>query len=141
MGLSNGDRETSMSEEQLIYARVLAVGVQLAFALLAVGALAYFSGVLEPAVPPPELPRLWMLSASGYLNATGIPRGWGWISMLARGDMLPLAGIALLAGASVPCLLALIPGYADRRDWVYLGITLALIGVLVLAGAGVFGAH
>lgn len=141
MGLSGGDRETFMSGEQLLYARVLAVGVQLAFALLALGALAYFSGMLEPAVPPSELPRLWTLSASGFLNATGIPGGWGWISMLGRGDMLPLGGIALMAGISVPCLLALIPGYANRRDWVYLGITVALIGVLMLAGAGVFGAH
>lgn len=141
MGVNDPGREARMSDEQLMYARVMGIGVQIAVAVLALGALLYFLGAIQTAVPVSELPRLWRLSAPDYLAASGIPRGWGWISMLDRGDILPLAGIALLAGASVPCLVALLPGYLGRRDWAYFGITLCLIGVQVLAATGVFGAR
>ena len=138
MGLGESAREERMSEAQLMYARVLSVGVRLAFVLLAAGAAAYFSGALQPAIPVDALPRLWSLATRDFLHASGMPGGWGWVAMLDRGDILPLAGIAMLAGISVPCLAALVPGYIRARDWTYLAITLALIGTLVLAGSGVF---
>lgn len=126
------------SEQQLRYARVLAVGVVLAFGLLVVGAFLYFTATLPPAIPVDELPRLWTLPTRDFLRASGMPGGWGWVSLLQRGDILPLGGIAVLAGVSVPCLLALIPGYLRQRDWTYLAITLAMIGTLALAASGVF---
>lgn len=139
MSVNGSERESRMSEAQLMYARVLSIGVRLAFVLLAAGAAAYFLGALQPAVPVDALPRLWSMATRDFLRASGMPGGWGWVGMLNRGDILPLAGIAALAGVSVPCLAALVPGYIRARDWTYLAITLALIGTLVLAGAGVFG--
>jgi hypothetical protein len=141
MSAGGSERETRMSQAQLTYARVLSIGVRLAFALIAAGAAAYFSGVLQPAIPMDALPRLWSLPTRDFLHASGIPGGWGWVAMLDRGDILPLASIAVLAGISVPCLVALMPGYVRARDWTYLAITIALIGTLVLAGAGVFGSR
>lgn len=141
MSAGESERQTHVSRAQLTYARVLSFGVRLAFVLLAAGAAAYFSGVLQPAIPMDALPRLWSLPTRDFLRASGMPGGWGWVAMLDRGDILPLAGIAVLAGVSVPCLAALVPGYARARDRTYLVITLALIGTLVLAGTGVFGAR
>jgi hypothetical protein len=126
------------SEQQLTYARVLSVGVVLAFGLLVVGSLLYFSGALQPAIPVDALPRLWTLATRDFLRESGMHGGWSWVAMLDRGDILPLGGIAVLAGVSVPCLFALVPGYVRRKDWTYLALTLAMIGTLILAGSGVF---
>lgn len=136
--MSNGSGATRPSEQQLTYARVLAVGVGLAFGLLVVGALLYFSGALRPAIPVDALPRLWTLATRDFLRASGMPGGWGWVPLLTRGDILPLGGIAVLAGVSIPCLFALVPGYVRQKDWTYLAITLAMIGTLVLAASGAF---
>lgn len=136
MGLNE---KASVTSEQLRYARVMSICVRVAFILLAAGGLGYFSGVLTPVVPYSELPRLWVLPASGYLAASGVAGGWGWIALMDKGDMLSLAGIALLAGVSVPSLLVIVPAYAARRDWIYLGIAIALAGVIVFAASGVFG--
>jgi hypothetical protein len=138
MDMNNESGATRPSQQQLTYARVLAVGVGLAFGLLVIGALLYFSGALRPAIPVDALPHLWTLATRDFLRASGMPGGWGWVPMLDRGDILPLGGIAVLAGVSVPCLVALIPGYVRQKDWTYLAITLAMIGTLVLAGLGVF---
>ena len=117
---------TRVSQAQQTYASVLSVGVRLAFVILAAGAVAYFSGLLQPAIPLDVLPRLWSLPTREFLRASGVSGGWGWLAMLDRGDMLPLAGIALLAGVSAPCLAALVPGYARARDLTYLAITVAV---------------
>jgi hypothetical protein len=139
MGVSEGSSKAHASVPQLTYARVLGAGVVMAFVVIAAGALAYFTGVLPPAIPVEALPRLWSMATGDFLRASGMPGGWGWAAMLDRGDVVPLAGIALLAGISLPCLAALIPGYLRERDWTYLAITIALIGTLVLAAAGIFG--
>ena len=83
----------------------------------------------------------WGLPVDDYLRESGTPSGWAWLPLLARGDMLVIAAIALLAGVSLPCLLVLTPVYFGRRDIAYLLITLALAAVLVLAASGVFGSH
>jgi hypothetical protein len=40
----------------------------------------------------------------------------GWLGLAHRADMSGLLGIAVLAGCSVPCLLALVPSYLRRGD-------------------------
>ena len=124
------------SPEQLRYACVLDWGMKLSLAVLAAGFLAYVSGILPAQLPLVNLPQLWVLSAADYLRETGTTGGWAWIGTLGSGDGLSLAGIALLAGVSVPCLLVLLPTFAGHRDWAYFLIALLLIGVLVLAASG-----
>ena len=60
-----------------------------------------------------------------------------WAALAAHGDIANLLGIALLAGCSLPPLLALVPLYASRGDRVYAGLCLAQVAVLVLAASGV----
>jgi len=125
-----------VAAEQLRYARVLEWGMRLGLVVLATGFLAYVSGILPAQVPLADLPRLWGLPAADYLRVTGMSGGWSWLAMLGTGDALSLAGLALLAGASVPCLLALLPAFVARRDRTYFAIALVLAGVLLLAAAG-----
>jgi len=42
---------------------------------------------------------------------------WAWLAMLDRGDVLLFSGVAILAGASLPCLFAWFRLYAARKDW------------------------
>ena len=139
---ATGRRENVVvAAEQLRYACVLDWSMKLGLVVLAAGFLAYVSGILPAQVPLADLPRLWGLPAADYLRVTGMSGGWSWLAMLGTGDALSLAGLALLAGASVPCLLALLPAFAARRDWAYFSIALLLAGVLVLAASGLPGWH
>lgn len=129
------------SPEQLRYARVLDYGMKIGLIALIAGFLAYVAGIAPARVPLEELPRFWGLPVLDYLRETGVTGGWGWLAAPGSGDALAFAGIAVLAGASLPCLLALVPLYAARKDWTYLVITLLLSGVLTLAASGVLVSH
>ncbi len=137
------DRGTSgvPSPEQLLYARILDVGMKTGLAFLIAGFAAYLGGVLPVQVPLEDLPRLWGLPVGEFLRESGMATGWRWFAMLDRGDVLALTGIVLLSGISVPCLVLLVPAYAARGDRAYLVITLLLVGVLVLAASGVLVTH
>ena len=53
-----------------------------------------------------------------------------------------LVGIALLAACSIPPLLGLIPLYLTHKDYIYVGICVVIIVVLVLAASGILtGGH
>jgi len=130
-----------VAPEQLRYARVLDWGMKLGLAVLAAAFFAYAFGILPAQIPQADLPRLWGLPAAEYLRETGSSGGWSWLAMLGTGDALALAGLALLAGASVPCLFALLPVFAARRDWAYFSMALLLAGVLVFAASGLPGWH
>lgn len=57
-----------------------------------------------------------------------------------RGDIAGLVGIAVLAGCSVLCLLALVPMYLRRGDRAYAALCVAEAAVVVLAASGVLAA-
>ena len=127
--------------EQLRYARWLERGTRTGFAVLVVLFLAYAVGALPPHVPHGRLAELWSLPVDAFLNATGMPVGWGWLVVAHRGDVANLVGIALLAGCSVLALLMLVPLYAQRGERLYLALCLAEIAVLLLAASGVLTAN
>lgn len=129
------------SAEQMRYATVLDWGMKIGLAILTAGFLAYVFGLVPAHVPLAEIPNYWKLPAQQYLQQTGMPTAWGWLPMLGKGDILPIAGIAILSGVSGLCfLLALIPAYLRQRDWAYLAISIIQILVLVLAASGILGA-
>jgi hypothetical protein len=129
-----------VSPEQLRYARALSLGMKAGLAVLVATFAAYLAGSLPVQVQFEDLPRLWSLPVGQYMQEIGLEPGWSWLAS-GKGDLLALAGIALLAGVSIPCLLLLVPEYARRGDRAHLAITLAIVAVLVLAAAGVFVPH
>lgn len=122
--------------EQLLYARVLQWGARVGLGLLVLLFGLYAAAVLPPQVSLERLPALWSLPVADYLRASGTPAGWGWLALAAHGDVATLLGIVLLAGCSLPALAVLLPGYWRRRDWRYLALGAAEIGVLLLAASG-----
>lgn len=127
-------------QEQLRYARWLEIGTRAGFALLVLLFLAYAAGLTVPHVAHQRLPQVWMLPVDSFLRATDTPAGWGWLALVRSGDIANLVGVALLAGCSVPCLLALLPLYARRGDRLQGVICLAEVAVIALAASGVLTA-
>ncbi len=128
--------DTAVDEAQLRYARLLDWGTRAGLVLLLVSFAAYVSGVLPQQVPVEQLPELWNQPVHRYLALTGASTGWSWVTQLQHGDVLGLAGIAVLAGCSGLCLLAVLPLYRARRDNAYAWLCLAQVGVLLLAASG-----
>lgn len=134
--LAAGSMGVTQAPEQLRYARWLEWGTRVGLLLLAAVFLAYGVGLVEPHVPHSQLPEVWNLPVSQFLVATNLPIGWNWLAHLHRGDIANLLGIALLAGASVPALLAVVPLHWRQGDRIYASLCLAEVGVLLLAASG-----
>jgi len=128
--------------EQRRYADLLVWGTRVGLVVVLLGFAAYVSGLVTPLVPVERLPELWTLPLDQYLAQTGTPTGWGWLTLLQRSDIVSLAGIALLAGCSVLCLLSLVPLYAARGDKAFVFVCLADAAVVLLAASGLLtGRH
>lgn len=122
--------------EQLRYAAWLERTARGGLAALVLAYAAYVLGFVAPLVPLDTLPTLWNRSAADYLLQTGTPTGWGWLAMATRSDLANLLGIAVLAGSSIPCLLAVLPLYARRGERAYVLVCALQIAVLLLAASG-----
>ncbi len=122
--------------EQVRYARLLEWGTRVGLVLLVISFAAYGLGWLPSLVPPERLPELWSQPVATYLQRSGMPSGWGWVTQLGHGDVLPLLGIAVLAACSLPALLALVPLYRARGDRAFVVLCLAEVAVVLLAASG-----
>lgn len=127
--------------EQLRYARLLTWGTRAGMAVLLLSFAAYVLGLAESHVPVSRLPEVWVHPVDRFLELTDSPTGWGWVALLHRGDIAGLLGIAILSGASVLCLLALVPIYLARGDRAFAAVCVAEIAVVALAASGWLGAH
>ena len=127
---------TPQAPEQLRYARLLDWSTNLGLAVLLISFAAYVLGLIEPHVATARLPELWIHPAARFQALTGTPTGWGWLALMHRGDIAGLLGIALLAGCSVLCLLALLPMLLARGDRRFAAVCLAEAAVIVMAASG-----
>ena len=140
MKTTNPTVAAKQAPEQLLYARWLDWGTRFGLLALVGLFLAYGTGMLQPQVPPEQLPSLWGLPVKQFLTATGLPTGWHWLQFVQYGDVANLIGICLLAGSSLPALLALLPAYLQKGERVFAAICLAETSVLLLAASGVLSA-
>jgi ABC-type Na+ efflux pump permease subunit len=131
------DSHKYTSEEQLLYAKVLSIGVKVGFVLLVVSFGLYMFGVLKPLIPIHQMPKDWHLPVREYVKVTGTPTGWEWVKMIAKGDMLNLVGIVVLAGISIVSTLALLPIFARRGEKALLIISILLIMVLLVSASSI----
>lgn len=69
--------------------------------------------------------------------------GWSWLKNIGKGDYMNFVGIAILAGLTIACYLAIIPALLRKKDMAYLGIAIAEVLVLTLAASGLLksGGH
>jgi hypothetical protein len=105
----------------------------------------YVSGILTPAVPLDQVSDYWNLGVHEYLEEVNhdhlhmehSPTGWAWTAMLAKGDFLNFVGIAILAGVTIICYLAIVPTLLRKKDTAYLTMALVEALVLILAASGI----
>ena len=125
------------SPEQMRYANVLGLGVRAGFVILVVTFVLYLTGVLAPLVPVDQLSQYWGLSAAEFAKATGTPTGWAWVTQIAKGDVVNLLGIVVLASISAVSTLAVLPIFARRGDRAHVAIAVLLVLVLAISAANI----
>lgn len=128
-------------QAQRRYARYLSLATHFGLSLLVLVFVAYALGWLAPFVPVGDLPALWGHSAGAYQIQTGMPPGWGWLPLFAKGDLASLAGIAIIVAAVLPGLVAIIPEYLRNRDWAMLCFVLGQVCVILLSASGILVAR
>lgn len=130
--------------DQLLYASILAKGMYLGLGILLVTFVLYMTGIMQPAIPIDELPRLWTLPAHEYLEAVNheflhrshVVDGWRWVALLGTGDYVNFIGVAILSAVTIVCYLGILPSLLQKKDWIYASIAVAEVIVLVLAASG-----
>ncbi|MDP3426870.1 MAG: DUF1634 domain-containing protein [Humidesulfovibrio sp.] len=127
------------SPEQVTYANMLFYGCWGGLGLMAVTYLLYVFGVITPHIPLKMVPLMWSEPVGTYLELGQVPTGWGWTALILKGDFLNFLGIVLLAGMTIVCYIPLIPVYVKRKEFVFAGLALAEILVLLFAASGIVG--
>ena len=118
------------------------------FAMLVVTFIVYISGALPGYVPIEKLSEIpegsnvpyWGMRAHELNKAFNIPTGWGWISLVGKGDYLNFVGIAMLGGLSILCYLVILPILMRKKDTSYVVIAVLEVAVLLLAASGILKA-
>ena len=125
--------------EQMTYANLLFYGSWAAIAILVITFAVYVSGVLESYIPINEVPKYWSMPVSQYVHEANIPIGWGWTTLLGKGDFLNFIGIVLLAGMTIICFIVILPYYVKQKDIHFLIIIILEVLVLCLGASGLLG--
>ena len=131
--------------EQLVYAKVLEIGMYIGLVILFITFGLYVSRAVAPAVPLEQVSNYWSHGVHAYLKAVNAdflhmehpPTGWAWVGLLGKGDFLNFVGIAILAGVTILCYLAIVPTLLRKKDAAYLTMALLEVLVLVLAASGI----
>ena len=123
------------ASEQQLYARIVYHMNHLGLIVLVVGFALYLTGMLSPHVPLEDLPQYWSLPLDQYLEETGAPIGWQWISELGYGDAAPLLGVAVLASITIICYLVLFFQFLQRRARPLVVITVIELFFMLLSSS------
>ena len=127
------------TEEQVLYAKILNIGMLIGLIGLVVAFIIYSTGILEPLIPLEKVQSYWILSVHEYLEQSGIQAGWAWFGNLQFGDMLNFLPIAFLSLLTIVCYIAIIPGLIRKKDTAFVVIAVLEILVLTVAASGILG--
>jgi len=127
------------TEEQVLYAKILNIGMLIGLVGLVVAFIIYSTGILEPLIPLEKVQSYWILSVHEYLEQSGIQAGWAWFGKLQFGDMLNFLPIAFLSLLTIVCYIAIIPGLIRKKDTAFVVIAVLEIIVLAVAASGILG--
>ena len=136
--------ETSLkaTSEQILYARILEKGMIIGLITLLVTFTIYAFGIMKPYIPLDKLSHYWSMNVNDYLHHADIRDGWAWLSFLKYGDFINFIGVAILAGTTIFCYLAIIPALVKNKDTLYAIIAVLEVIVLSLAASGIIaGGH
>jgi len=121
------------SPEQILYARILEIGMYLGLLVLFVTFGLYAFGIVDPYIPLDKISNYWSMNVNDYLKHAEIKAGWAWLGMLKYGDFINFIGVAILAGVTIICYAAIVPTLLKNNDKVY--AILAVLEVIILSAA------
>ena len=127
------------ARDQIIYANLLIIGVWAGIVILLVTYSIYLFEILPAHVNRSIIPTVWDKGVAEYLEITRSPHGWGWVSLLAKGDFLNYIGFALLGLMTLLCFVVLLRGYLRQKNWIFSIIAFLEILVLTVAASGILG--
>ena len=127
------------TQDQIIYANLLVIGVWAGIAIMLVTYSIYLFELLPVHVDTSFIPKVWNKGVGEYLEITHSPHGWGWVSLLAKGDFLNYIGFVLLGLMTLLCFIVLLRGYLRQKNWIFSIIAFLEILVLTLAASGILG--
>ena len=132
-----------VSEEQLLYAKILNAGMLIGLGSLVIAFILYCISFTEPLIPLEKVQTYWVMSVHDYLKQSGIQTGWAWLGNLKYGDMLTFLPIAFLSLLTIVCYIAILPQLIRKKDTAYVVIAILEVAVLVLAASGILstGGH
>jgi len=123
--------------EQVRYASILEKGMYIGLLILLVTFAIYALGLMKPFIPKGDIAACWSMSVHDYLECTNIRAGWSWLGMLKYGDFLNFIGIAILAGVTIVCYLAIIPLLLKNNDKLYAVLAFLEAVILAFAASGI----
>jgi hypothetical protein len=131
------DAKLQATPEQILYANILAKGMYIGLAILFITFAIYAFGIMKPYIPLDQISGYWGHGVHEYLEHAKIGTGWSWVGMLKYGDFINFIGIAILAGTTIFCYLAIVPLLLKSNDKVYAVLALLEAIVLALAASGI----
>jgi hypothetical protein len=139
----NPQQSLKATPEQLLYAKILEVGMYIGLAILLVTYFIYVLGIMAPYIPLNEVPNYWTMTVTDYLHEADIHAGWSWVGMVHKGDFLNFIGIAILAGVTIICFLSIVPTLWANNDRVYAVLAVVEVIILTVAASGILavGGH
>ena len=126
--------------EQVLYANILAKGMLIGLIILFITFAIYAFGIMKPYIPLDQVSSLWTTKVGDYLHNANIEPGWAWLGMLKYGDFINFIGIAILAGVTIFCYIAIIPTLIRSKDTIFVIIAILEVIVLSVAASGILGA-
>ncbi len=133
-------RSLQARPEQVVYANILEKGMLFGLLLLVVVFCIYMVGLIKPFIPLTDVSKYWAMNVHSYLDATHTKSGWAWIYMIGYGDFLNFIPIAILAGVTILCFLAVVPVLLRQNDKLYAVLALVEALILAVAASGLLGA-
>ena len=119
--------------EQLLYARILEIGMYIGLLILFITFGLYTFGILDPYIPLDKISNYWSMNVHDYLKHAEIKAGWAWIGMIKYGDFINFIGVAILAGVTIICYASIVPTLLKNNDKVF--AILAVLEVIILSAA------
>lgn len=135
----NSGRSLQAGPEQLVYAGILEKGMYFSLLILILIYVVYVLGIVSPYIPLHEIPKYWTMNVHDYLHDTHIRDGWAWLGMLRYSDFLNFIPVAMLAGVTIICFLAVVPVLWKENDKLYAALALLEAVILSVAASGILG--
>ena len=124
---------------QKVYGFLLGKLVNIGMLLLAATFVVYILGWLDPLIPLDQIATTWSLPLEKFIEKTGAPTGWGWATLLYKGDYLNLLPIAFLSSVSVLCYAVILRHHVAEKNKGLALIVITEIGLILLASSNLLG--